>query len=176
MPDLKGCPNHAPTGQNFLDSMQFLGNFDKIVCWCPLPRRCRCPILQGILDPPLIPSLFHIYTYYIRFGHYLARLTRGSPHTGIVSFPRRTSLCFQDMARMREFFRRKLGNIYGLVIFVHSTFQDHILKINTQKLIHPRNERNNSKEMMENLDQYWNFSKFTELDSNICTRLFTNRV
>ena len=41
--DLGGRP---PTAQNFLDSMQFFGKFDKIVC--------RRPLLQGILDPPLM--------------------------------------------------------------------------------------------------------------------------
>ena len=34
--------------------MQFLGNFDKIVCWRPPPEGRR-PLLWGILDPPLWP-------------------------------------------------------------------------------------------------------------------------
>ena len=40
---------HAPP--NFLDFRQFLRNFDKIVCW--RPPEGQCPLLQGILDPPL---------------------------------------------------------------------------------------------------------------------------
>ena len=39
-----------PTAQKFLDFMQFLGNFDKIVCW--RPPEGRRPLLLGILDPP----------------------------------------------------------------------------------------------------------------------------
>ena len=32
-----------PTAQNFLDFMQFLGKFDKIVCWRPPPRGSAPP-------------------------------------------------------------------------------------------------------------------------------------
>ena len=54
MADLGGVPLACspPTAQNFLNFMQFFGKFDKIVCWHPLEG--RRPLLQGILDPPLI--------------------------------------------------------------------------------------------------------------------------
>ena len=44
-----------PTAQKFLDFMQFLGNFDKVVCWRlpPPPPEGRRPLLRGILDQPL---------------------------------------------------------------------------------------------------------------------------
>ena len=45
-----GAP--PPTAQNFLDFIQFLGKFDKIICWCPPPEGRR-PLLQGILYPRL---------------------------------------------------------------------------------------------------------------------------
>ena len=39
-----GRPRRAPpTAQNFLNFMQFLGKFDKIVCWHPLPPRGSVP-------------------------------------------------------------------------------------------------------------------------------------
>ena len=37
--------------QIFLNFMQFFGKFCKIVCW--RPQKSRCPLLRGILDPPL---------------------------------------------------------------------------------------------------------------------------
>ena len=49
----KGAP---PTAQKFLDFMQCLGKFDKIVCWRPLDG--RRPLLQGILDRPLYTMNF----------------------------------------------------------------------------------------------------------------------
>ena len=48
--DLGGTQHTPPMAQNFLDFMQFFGKFNKIVCWCPLEG--RCPLLQGIQDPP----------------------------------------------------------------------------------------------------------------------------
>ena len=49
-----GAPNaRPPTAQNFLDFMQFLGKFDKIVCWCPLEG--RHPLLQGIPRSAPVP-------------------------------------------------------------------------------------------------------------------------
>ena len=55
--DSGGAPGAPPppTAQNFLDFMQFFGKFDKFVCWRPPPRGLA-PLLQGILDPPLIPT------------------------------------------------------------------------------------------------------------------------
>ena len=67
--DPRGRPwcDPLPTAKNFLDFMQFLGKFDKIVCWPPPPEGRR-PLLQGILDPPL--DSFHInycnYVFLIR--------------------------------------------------------------------------------------------------------------
>ena len=42
--DLRGREGR-PRGPNFFNSMQFLGNFGKIVCWCP-------PLLGGLTLPP----------------------------------------------------------------------------------------------------------------------------
>ena len=44
----------VPTAQNFLDFMQFLEIFDKIMCWRPPTLEGRRPLLQGILDHALI--------------------------------------------------------------------------------------------------------------------------
>ena len=61
-----GAPNvRPPTAQNFLDFMQFLGKFDKIVCW--RPPGGRRPLLQGILDPPLNADLcLNSYWIFVR--------------------------------------------------------------------------------------------------------------
>ena len=52
--DLSGgrgvSPACTPHAQNVLNFMQFLENFGKIIGWCPL--------LRGILDPPLIALLW----------------------------------------------------------------------------------------------------------------------
>ena len=56
----EGAP--LPTAQNFLDFMQFFGNFDKIVC-CRLPLEGRRPHLQGILDPPLWSTSSSVWVF-----------------------------------------------------------------------------------------------------------------
>ena len=39
-----GVSGNPPTGQNVLNFMQFLANFSKSVCWCPL---------GGSMSPPM---------------------------------------------------------------------------------------------------------------------------
>ena len=56
--DPRGAP---PTAKNFLNFMQFFGKFGKIICWRPHPRGL-VPLLQGILDPPLINLLISLKT------------------------------------------------------------------------------------------------------------------
>ena len=63
---IQGCAPALPLppmAQNFLDFMQFLGKFDKIVCWRPLEG--RRPLLQGILDPPLVSLKWQFTTWSI---------------------------------------------------------------------------------------------------------------
>ena len=54
-----------PIAQNVLNSMQFFGNFDKIICW-PSPRGLA-PLLRGVLDPPLVSVVdqVSVNNYYI---------------------------------------------------------------------------------------------------------------
>ena len=41
-----------PTAQNFLDFIQFLGKFDKIICWCP-PRGSAPPPTGNPVSAPV---------------------------------------------------------------------------------------------------------------------------
>ena len=52
----RGLPRHPISDHNFLNFMQFLGKSGEFVCWCPSPKDWR-PLLQGILDPPLVVHL-----------------------------------------------------------------------------------------------------------------------
>ena len=45
---------HPPTVQNFLNFMQFIGKFGKIVCWYPPRGLAPPPTILRILDPPLV--------------------------------------------------------------------------------------------------------------------------
>ena len=58
---MQGTP---PRDRIFFNFMQFLGNVNKIISWCPPPPEGWRPLLGEILDPPLVCSpLFDTYCY-----------------------------------------------------------------------------------------------------------------